>query len=560
MADDELYLSDGIVQTKDRWETWYEADLPMHNPVMRYRFMLLRPGGAFDWLNATGIHGWEVPDSADFKVTVYGSAPQWSRQGAVYQILPDRFARSAQAADNPSPAWAVPKAWGEPPSPGGAVSMPEYYGGDLAGIGQHLDHVTALGATTLYLTPFFPAGSAHRYDATSFQRVDPALGGDQALVELSSQVHQAGLRLVGDLTTNHTGNRHEWFLSAQANASAAEAGFYLWRSHPGDYVGWWESKTLPKLDWRSTELRHRFVQGPGSVVAKWLAPPYSLDGWRIDVANMTGRYHEVDLNAEVARAIRQTVVATRRDGLLVAEHMHDASADLRGDGWQAAMNYQGFMKPVWCWTAAPGNQTNFFGLPVVVPRRPGSAMVRAMRAYAALLPWQVFSFMWNNLGSHDTVRYLTLTGDRDQVMASAVLLATYPGVPMIFAGDEWGATGINGEHGRVAMPWNDPSRQDSELFAAYSAALGLRTRHPALVRGGLRWVLVQDDAVAFLRETADERLLVLISRAEWAGAELSPEISRLGQPRKLLGPSDAVRSGSRVQLPTCGPAAHVWVL
>ena len=44
----------------------------------------------------------------------------------------------------------------------------------------------------IYLTPFFPAGSTHRYDATTFDRVDPLLGGDEALASLTGRRTHAG--------------------------------------------------------------------------------------------------------------------------------------------------------------------------------------------------------------------------------------------------------------------------------------------------------------------------------------------------------------------------------
>ena len=66
----------------------------------------------------------------------------------------------------------------------GRTRRGEWYGGDLPGIEQHLDHIEELGANVIYLTPFFPAGSTHRYDASSFDRVDPLLGGDEALASL----------------------------------------------------------------------------------------------------------------------------------------------------------------------------------------------------------------------------------------------------------------------------------------------------------------------------------------------------------------------------------------
>ena len=83
--------------------------------------------------------------------------------------------------------------------------------------------------TSLYLTPVFPAASTHRYDATSFDRVDPLLGGDEALASLTRAAHDRGLRVVGDLTTNHTGAAHEWFVAARRRPGRARARALLLR-------------------------------------------------------------------------------------------------------------------------------------------------------------------------------------------------------------------------------------------------------------------------------------------------------------------------------------------
>ena len=96
-----------------------------------------------------------------------------------------------------------------------------------------------------------------------------------------------------------------------------ERGFYFFdETLPHGYEAWFGVPSLPKLDWRSPELR---AGGCSAVVRRWLEPPYALDGWRIDVANMTGRYRGVDLNREVARAIR--AASPRPRTLLVAEHV-----------------------------------------------------------------------------------------------------------------------------------------------------------------------------------------------------------------------------------------------
>ena len=185
----------------------------------------------------------------------------------------------------------------------------------------------------LYLTPFFPARSTHRYDATSFEQVDPLLGGDEALAALVKAVHARGMHVVGDLTLNHCGAGHEWFLRAEADPAAVERElFFFDGSPPLGYATWLGVRSLPKLNWTSAELHARM----GAALRHWLDA--GLDGWRIDVANMVGRYRRLDLNHDVAAWARELT----GDRLLVGEHGHDFRPDLDGRGWHGVMNYAGF--------------------------------------------------------------------------------------------------------------------------------------------------------------------------------------------------------------------------
>jgi len=538
----------------DDADAWYVAEVEVHNPVTSYRFLVDDPGGA-RWLTGRGTFSRDVPDDGDFRLTVHDRAPAWARHGAVYQVFPDRFARSAYADTRTLPEWAEATPWDAEPAAHGGRTGRQVYGGDLAGIEAHLDHLERLGVDVLYLTPFFPAGSVHRYDAATFDVVDPLLGGDDALASLAAAVHRRGMHLVGDLTTNHTGASHEWFRRAGEDPGAPEAGFYH-RDDDG-FVGWLGHASLPKLDHRSAELRRRLLDGPDSVVGRWLRPPFELDGWRVDVANMTGRHGAVDLAREVARTMRATLAATRPDGVLVGEHFHDASADLAGDGWHGVMNYSAFARPVWGWLAPDGWRLP--EVPVRMPRRPGPAMVAAMVDFASRVPWTVTAQQWNLLGSHDTARIRTRLGDPALVEVAAGLLATYPGAPMVFAGDEYGATGTGGEHARVTMPWDRPDRRDERTFGVYRSLLALRRGSSALRDGGLRWVLASDDAVGYLREVPGERVLVVAARAPWAGVALPGRLAPSGQVETMYGP-DLAHDGLELRVPGEGPGVGVWRL
>jgi alpha-glucosidase len=434
----------------------------------------------------------------------------------VYQIFPDRFARgSGSPALTPRtvPEWAEMMDWDAEPAVHGPSTAHQLFGGDLEGIIEHLDHVQSLGANTIYLTPLFPSGSVHRYDASTFDDIDALLGGREALVRLGEAVHARGMRFILDLTTNHTGDTHEWFRRAQADADSVEAGFYLFTEHPDGYEMWLDVPSLPKLDHRSEALRERMLRGPGSVVGRYLAAPFLADGWRIDVANMTARSGAVDLAHQVARDIRATmreVTGVEEDGRerawLIAEHGHDASADLVGDGWMGTMNYVGFTRPVWAWLSDPDNDLNWLGLPMSIPHLSGRQIGHTLRDYNAHLPFPSWKHSQSQLSSHDTPRTRSVVGTRERQIVALGALATLPGVPTVFAGDEFGFTGRTGEHGRTSMPWEGLEGRgaragaiDQEVLRATRELLVLRGSDVALRRGGIRFLAWADDALVFER-------------------------------------------------------------
>ena len=92
-----------------------------------------------------------------------------------------------------------------------------------------MDTINELGANALYLDPIFSAYSNHRYDVTDYENVDPHLGGNNALANLSQALSERQMHYILDIVPNHCGFMHPWFLEAQRNPNAPSAEFFTWR-------------------------------------------------------------------------------------------------------------------------------------------------------------------------------------------------------------------------------------------------------------------------------------------------------------------------------------------
>jgi alpha-glucosidase len=267
---------------------------------------------------------------------------------------------------------------------------------------------------------------------------------------------------------------------------------------------------------------------------------------------MVARHGAYDANREVARETRAAVTAERDDAILIAEHAHDFRSDLQGGGWHGAMNYSGFLRPVWAWlrrSDLPDDlRRRFWALPVGLAAQTGRETVATMSAFRSGLPWQSVLHSWTLLSSHDVARFRTVSGSRERQLVGIGLQMTTPGVPMLFAGDEIGLEGEWGEDARRTMPWDRIETWDGPLLEQTRALVDLRRSSDALARGGIRFVHVSDDAVAYLRESRTERVLCLAARA---GHE--PVAVPFAELETLYG-EDAAGGA----LPAHGPAFHAW--
>jgi maltose alpha-D-glucosyltransferase/alpha-amylase len=101
--------------------------------------------------------------------------------------------------------------------------------GDFQGLSDRLDYIEALGATCIWLLPFYPSPNRDNgYDVTDFYGIDPRLGSPGDFVNFTQAAKDRGLRIVVDLVINHTSIDHPWFQESRKSEASRYRDWYVW--------------------------------------------------------------------------------------------------------------------------------------------------------------------------------------------------------------------------------------------------------------------------------------------------------------------------------------------
>mgnify|MGYP001029681244 CR=1 FL=1 len=419
--------------------------------------------------------------------------PEWAKHAVFYQIFPERFANGDPSND---PEGVLP--WGGKPEPF------NFFGGDLQGVIDHLDHLSELGVNAIYLTPIFEATTNHKYDTSDYMKIDPHFGDTETLRRLVNLAHERGIRVLLDAVFNHSGGRFAPFLDVveKGEASPYKDWFHVLefplRVENGrpTYRAFAFEPHMPKLNTQHPQVKAYLLD-----VARYWIEEVGIDGWRLDVAN--------EIDHQFWRDFRQVVKAVKPDAYILGEIWHDSMRWLQGDQFDAVMNYP-FTNAV----------LDFFA------HRKIDAVQFSHRisTLIATYPQQVHEVAFNLLDSHDTPRLLTLMhGDKRRMKLAALFQLTFLGTPCIYYGDEIGLDGGADPDCRKCMEW-EPDRQDRDLFDFYRTAISLRHRHAALRTGSFRFLQADSDSGLIAYERADEqsRFLVALNASDQAATLLLP--------------------------------------
>jgi glycosidase len=204
----------------------------------------------------------------------------------MYLILPDRFSNGDESNDRVA---------GMKDQSLRRDTVFNRHGGDLKGIQNHLDYLSDLGVTSIWLNPVWendmPNRTEHGYAFTNHYKVDPRLGGNKAYLELIDAAHAKGLKVIQDAVYNHVGLYHftvqdlpmkDWLhqWDSYTNTTYKDQTLFDPYASKKDFkqmADGWFTPQMPDLNQNNPYVAKFLIQH-----AIWSIEEFGIDGWRID--------------------------------------------------------------------------------------------------------------------------------------------------------------------------------------------------------------------------------------------------------------------------------------
>ena len=517
MPNGEEHLIPMLEVKRERGLKYFQAPLQMTQTRMQYQFYLVTKETIY-FYNQREITPYVPDHTYDFVLLTDYVQPEWVKSAVFYQIFPERFcngdpANDVKTGEYSQDGWNTIRmeSWDEPVLDYRQGHCLDFYGGDLQGIRKKIPYLKQLGVTALYLNPIFYAPSVHKYDCLDYFHVDPHFGGDQALAELSSALHENGMKLILDISINHTGTDHRWFNrdgkyfdpaeGAYNHPDSVERGYYFFGEN-NSYKGWHDLPHMPTLNYTSQSLRDVIYRAEDSVLKKWLKPPYSIDGWRFDVADVFARNNEIQLAHDVWPEIRKSIREVNPQAYILAEDWGDCAQYLQGDEWDSPMNYYGCGRVIRQFLGEPDMVIRRYPELAQVPcRLSGEHVKDRVLEHLAKLPYAIWENQFNLFDSHDASRlHNNPRVNREEYRGAVMFQFLLPGAPSIYYGDEAEIDGglDSMEACRYPMPWGKDI-QGGERFRLYSALCHYKQSHRVLSSGGMKFLCAEGNTVAIAR-------------------------------------------------------------
>lgn len=468
-------------------------------------------------------------------VREYELLPRSTKPGAMgfsgadvlYLITPDRFANGDPSNDTLEGARV------DRSRSGGR------HGGDIRGVTDHLDYISDLGVTAIWLNPVQKnsAGSYHGYAISDFYAVDPRFGTMDDYVEMIDKAHEMGLKVVMDMIFNHCGSAHWWMEDLptsdwlNVNNEFVQTNHQKWtavdpHAAPSERSGFtdgWFNRGMPDLNQRNPLLATYLIQS-----SIWWIEYARIDGIRQD----THPYMDLQFGADWCNA----VLTEYPDFNIVGETWYPV-----GSGFPAWWQRGSKLNPV-----DTGLKTVMdFNLAFIVPDAFNEANDPSDGASKGLFNIYVSlanDFLYEDtenilifLDNHDLSRFARKDdAGLDKYRQGVAFILTTRGIPQIYYGTELLFTGTKNEGDgiiRKDMPggWQGDERSvftsegrtdmENEAWNYMSTILNWRKTSEAVKHGDLiQYAPLREygDCYVYARIKGDETVLVVLNGSDKA--------------------------------------------
>lgn len=173
--------------------------------------------------------------------------------------------------------------------------------GDINGVIDRLEYIKQLGADYIWLhTVCNSDKQVNDLGIIDYYKVEEKFGTTADFQELVKAANENELKIMIDLTINHTSKYHEWFQKAIAG-DEKYLNYYIWASEPNDIKNvygdsaWTYNESAgkyyfhitddsqPELNWQNSEVRHEIYD----IINYWKS--LGVEGFKFDAIDLLAK-------------------------------------------------------------------------------------------------------------------------------------------------------------------------------------------------------------------------------------------------------------------------------
>lgn len=351
--------------------------------------------------------------------------------------------------------------------------------GTLAAFDTHIDSLADLGIDILWFMPVHPIGVVERkgelgsyYSVKDYKDINPEYGTLEDFKNTVNIAHSKGMKVILDWVANHTSRDHNWVTE--------HPDWYL-KDSLGVIIAPFDWSDVAQLDLKNQQMRDAMLNA-----MKFWVEEYGIDGFRCDVASNV----PVDMWEYLFSELRKI----RYDLFFLAEA---ESPELNVNAFDA---YYGWEMHHIMNKLSQGEAT-------------ASDLVNYINEHSKKFSDK--SIQLNFTSNHDENSWAGTEFERmgDAVKQFAALTFVFPGMPLIYSGQETGLSKRLEFFKKDPIEWVD----SLNMRSFYKELIQMRDAHPAMyapTTGGAMNIIKTDkpeEIFAFERKNSQDSFIALFN-------------------------------------------------